>query len=331
MSADNAVIHDSEAFRNATSYAEQLLSELSCLLRGSEAPVGPSFADAGSTMIEGRTRYRVDATDSFDASSILFDAVVTELAAIVPSGEAGTKVFRRAVTVLERSITARTKEYFLSYLAHLSDKVQLARSDERRRIARDLHDRIGHGLSATQLQLELYDLYRDTDPPAAAAKVDTARRAIQESIHNLRSITSDLHCREPVTSLTLALMAFAEAATPQDVDVSVRVGGNESRIGPEVMDESFLILREALRNALRHAKASVVLVDVTVAQTELVASVTDDGVGFVVDDPPDAGGGMGLTAMAERAALLDGAVVVSSEPGQGTLVHYRVPLGVAGE
>lgn len=327
-SADNAVIHDPEAFDGAIAYVDQLLSELAAGLRGKPV-VGQGCANPANGTIEGRTTYGVDPRDSFEASSLLFGAVVSALAEIIPPGAEAAAAYRDAVTLLERSITARTRGYFLTYLAHLAEKIHQARSDERRRIARDLHDRIGHGLSATQLQLELYDLYRDSDPAAAAVKVDTARQAVQESIHNLRSITSDLYTREPVTSLALALMSYVESAAVREVDVSVRVNGNESYVPADMRDESFLVLREALRNALRHARAAKVVVEVTVTPAELVASVADDGVGFEVKEPLGAGG-MGLTAMAERAELLGGSVAVSSTTGQGTTVRYRVPLRAAG-
>jgi signal transduction histidine kinase len=329
-SADNAVTHDPEAFGGTIAYIDQLLSELAGGLRGGKPVDEQDCRDtSGGETIEGRTKSGVDPRASFEATSILFDSVVAAITDIIPPGATAAATFGEAVTLLERSITARTRNYFLTYLAHLAEKIHQARSDERRRIARDLHDRIGHGLSATQLQLELYDLYRDSDPTAAAVKVDTARQAVQESIHNLRSITSDLHTHEPVTSLALALMSYVESAAVHDADVSVRVNGNESRVPADMRDESFLILREALRNAMRHAKASKVVVDVAVTRTELVASVADDGVGFEVKEPPGAGG-MGLTAMTERAELLGGALTVSSTSGHGTTVRFHLPLGAAG-
>lgn len=328
-SAGNAVIHDPEAYAGAIAHVDQLLTELSCALEGAEPPGAQTCASAGGDAIEGRSRYGVDPGDSFEASSLLFDAVSSALVEIIPPDARATAAFRDAVNLLERGITARTRAYFLTYLAHLSERIHEAGRDERRRIARELHDRIGQGLSAAQLQLELYDLYRDSDPAAAAVKVDTARRAVQEAILSLRGITSDLHTREPVTSLALALMSYVESAGGRDVDVSVRVNGNDAHVPADVRDESFLILREALRNALRHAKPTKVAVDVAVTGSQLVASVADDGAGFDAVRTPESDG-MGLTSMKERAELLGGSVVVSSSVGHGTTVRYRVPLGAAG-
>ncbi|UBI40985.1 ATP-binding protein [Streptomyces mobaraensis] len=87
-----------------------------------------------------------------------------------------------------------------------------------------------------------------------------------------------------------------------------------------------LVLREAQRNALRHAHAGRITVTVEVTQAEVRAGVEDDGRGFQDPDPAASGRHGGLLGMRERAALLGGSLTVDSRPGHGTRVRLRVPL-----
>ena len=105
----------------------------------------------------------------------------------------------------------------------------------------------------------------------------------------------------------------------------LNVNGDEKWADAEVLDQVFLILREAARNSLRHARASVLDIDVDIAPLEIRASVEDDGAGFDLDLPVGTGG-VGLSSMHERARLLDGIVLVRSIPGKGTQVDVYVPL-----
>jgi signal transduction histidine kinase len=93
---------------------------------------------------------------------------------------------------------------------------------------------------------------------------------------------------------------------------------------PEVIEEVFLIIREALRNVVAHAQAERVLVRVDVAPDVLRASVVDDGRGFQPTDPGQ--GGTGVLSMRERAAMLGGTLTISSRSGQGTRLDLVVPL-----
>src|SRR5262249_14363388 len=147
---------------------------------------------------------------------------------------------------LEQSIGVRIREASASYTAFLLNRIQEAQTDERRRIARELHDRIGHGMSVTHRQLELYTLYRDTEPAKASIKVETAQEAILESMRNLRAVASDLYVQEPVSSLEKALLNYLQTAgTPEQTTVRVLVNGDERWAPPDIIDEAFLIAREA--------------------------------------------------------------------------------------
>jgi signal transduction histidine kinase len=105
------------------------------------------------------------------------------------------------------------------------------------------------------------------------------------------------------------------------------VSGDERWAPLPVIDEAFLIIREAIRNALAHGSPRLVVIGIALAPHDLLARVEDDGIGFAAGparDPRTAG--TGLVSMRERAAVLGGRLRIASTPGQGTVVELLVPL-----
>jgi signal transduction histidine kinase len=109
---------------------------------------------------------------------------------------------------------------------------------------------------------------------------------------------------------------------PAALRCSLEITGDAKGLPPHVGEELYLIMGEAVRNAVRHAGATELSLAVTVTETQVSAAVRDDGRGF---DPARAPGG-GLLGMGERAQLLCGSLEVTGGPGRGTIVTVRVPL-----
>ncbi|MBG0813181.1 sensor histidine kinase [Planomonospora sp. ID82291] len=237
---------------------------------------------------------------------------------------AAAELITLAVAGLEESLSRRVRESADGYHGFLLNLVHEAQEEERRRVARELHDRIGHGLSVAHQQLALSEAYRASDAARASAKIGVVQQAIQETMENLRQLTSELHPRTPVRSLEKSLLGFLEEVERDDVSVVLDVSGDESWAEPRVRGEAFLIVREAVRNALAHGDPPRVLVRVNIAPHELSASVLDNGRGF--DPGAVRGHGVGMTSMRERAELLDGRVVIAGAVGQGCLVELFIPL-----
>ncbi|MGC5015523.1 sensor histidine kinase [Streptosporangium sp. DT93] len=263
---------------------------------------------------------------SLEAGSLFFRAALRHLTCrITEAYEYPADVIVLAIGGMEESLSQRVRESADGYHSFLLNQVQEKQEEERRRIARDLHDRIGHGVSVAHQQLALSEVYRPVDAARAGAKIGLAQQAVRETMENLRQITSELHPQIPVRSLEKSLLGFLETVEDEVVSVRLDVNGDESWARPRVLDEAFLIVREAVRNALGHGRPKAVLVRVNIAPHELSASVQDNGRGF---DPgrPREHGGVGLTSMRERAELLGGRVLISSGPGNGCLVELFLPL-----
>jgi signal transduction histidine kinase len=272
---------------------------------------------------------QLSVADLLRASTALFDVTVSSLASHVKDDPELLPCFTAVIVTLNESISSRIREATLAYTSYLLERVDQAQIDERRRIARDLHDRLGEGMSVALRQLELHELTSGKDPLIPSPRAAMAKEAIAEGMRRLRAVTSDLR-QDSVRNLEKALIQYIDSAAGEGTvpaDVRLRVSGDETWASPAVIGEAFLILREAIRNALRHAAPRLVLIGVAVAPHELYAWVEDDGRGFVLGShaasvPAD----NGLTSMRERVALLGGRLTIVSVPGRGTLVELLVPL-----
>lgn len=322
----NAAFAAPQARGQAVQTAQYVLDDVAATLRAGKVQVSSLYKHHAREVGNARAAGGVHPAASLEAGSLFFRTAVHHLARCIGAvHDRPAEVLALAISGLEESLSRRVRESSEAYHGFLLNQVHRAQEDERRRIARELHDRIGHGISVAHQQLALSEVYHSSDPARALAKITLVQQAVQEIMENLRQITSELHPATPVGSLEKSLLAFLETVDCGTMCVGLDVNGDESWAEPRSLDESFLIIREAARNAFAHARASSLFIRVDIAPHALIASVQDDGQGF---DPSAARehGGVGLASMRERAALLGGRVAISSRPRGGCLVELYVPL-----
>jgi signal transduction histidine kinase len=202
--------------------------------------------------------------------------------------------------------------------------------EERRRIARDVHDFVGHGLAAVMLQVTSARHVLRRDPEAAEEALlsaeDVGRRSMRELRQTVALLRSDDDARvlPPVPS-AIELPALVDHARAGGLPVELRIRGDLSKIGPGVGLAVYRIVQEALSNAARHApRARTVLgLDVSGAQVALLAE-TNGPIDAMAADEPERGR-YGLIGMRERAAALGGELTAGPTP-QGWTVSCRLPL-----
>jgi signal transduction histidine kinase len=233
-----------------------------------------------------------------------------------------------AAAVVHESIVRRLTVAAGGYATYLLDRLHRSHVDERRRVARELHDIIAHSVAVALQDLELFAVRRAHDGARAEAKLDTAMINLRDTLDMLRAIAQDLRRSAAESGLTTALRSYLDTA-PFDQGTVLHVVGDEGRIPPAVRGELFLVLREALRNAHVHAAAGEVRARIEIGTDAVRAVVVDDGRGFDPAAPADRRSGTGLASMRERVALLGGVIDVRSTPGDGTSVSVRVPLARA--
>jgi signal transduction histidine kinase/cytochrome b subunit of formate dehydrogenase len=210
-------------------------------------------------------------------------------------------------------------------------KVITAQEEERRRIARELHDETGQVLAALVLGMDTAALAPETDIVGIRKRLGELRVVAVDALEDVHRLIYDL--RPSVLDdlgLVTGLKWYAETRLqPTGIPVRVTVTGAETRLPAEVETEVFRIGQEAISNVARHAQASNVRVDLDFRDNNITLEVEDDGVGFDVAsvlESADPRREWGILGMRERASLMGGTLHITSEPSRGTRVKVTVPL-----
>jgi two-component system sensor histidine kinase DesK len=191
------------------------------------------------------------------------------------------------------------------------DVEEMAKVAERERIARDLHDVLGHTLSVIALKSELASKLADRDPGRAVQEIREVERISREALTEVRSAVEGYKNRGFSGELTEARQALTSAGVRLDADIG------DVPLLPRQETALALALREAITNVVRHARASICRVALFREHGEVVLTVQDDGAGGPLTE------GNGLTGMRERVAAAGGTLSVDS--GGGVTVCARFP------
>jgi signal transduction histidine kinase len=316
------LLRDPQSREQVLAHGGQILSDVVHSLRTGAISVGGDRLLAWDI---GRTRAAegVHPRESLQAAAAFFE-IVLKAGARELGTDGSLPLLTLMALTLNEIISTRIREATSGYSGHLLNEINEAHISERRRIARELHDRIGHALTTAHRQLDLYQIHQEKDSLTAANRVQAAEEAVREAMQNLRAVTSELRLQEPLKSLEKALASYLDSAVGVTACVRLQVNGDEAWASPAIRDESFLVIREAARNALAHSDPTIVLIRVDIAPHELRAWVEDDGSGFDITGQDSARGG--LLSMRERSDLMGGSISIMSKPGWGSQVELVVPL-----
>ncbi len=213
----------------------------------------------------------------------------------------------------------------------LAARVVQAQEDERRRIARELHDEVGQLLTGTKLSQEMLVADMPAEPAELRERALENVDLIDETMDVVRKLSLDLR---PAALDELGLSAALEWHIERyQHQTGLQVTFRESLFPRQLLDPLatavYRVVQEALTNIARHALATSVGVEVTCGEGKLSVQVTDDGCGFDVTTAlrtGPAGGHFGLVGLQERATLLGGEACIESTPGQGTKITVEFPL-----
>jgi signal transduction histidine kinase len=220
-------------------------------------------------------------------------------------------------------------------LRKLARQNLVAEEEERRRIARELHDETSQSLSGIALQLEaLIEMSAKSDNQDAQLIAGLKKvQSLTVQVHKeVSRVISNLH---PTVLDTLGLVAAVRqhvknSLQPLDINVAVEVKGTEMRFPPDVETALFRVVQGAIGNIIKHSKAKNASIVLVYQPDEFSLSIRDDGQGFDVSkltDVEESGRGRGLFSMRERIGFLGGTSGVESKTGAGTTVWARIPIG----
>jgi signal transduction histidine kinase len=236
-----------------------------------------------------------------------------------------TVAFNEMVEGLAHLDSVRHKHEKLQ--ADLLDRVITAQEDERKRIARELHDEIGQAL--TRLMLGLRTLMESCPEPQVLTQAAELRKVASDTLKDVRNLAIELR---PSALDDLGLVAaldqyIIDFGNHHDVLVDFAAPGLvEARLAPAIETALYRIVQESLTNIIRHSGASTASVTLEPYGDSIRAIVEDDGSGF---DPSSVGGTgrhLGLYGMQERVELLNGSFFIESANGKGTTVVAEIPV-----
>jgi signal transduction histidine kinase len=261
---------------------------------------------------------------------VTFAAVV----AVITAGDPTNAIFAALViggpylagrvTRREREHAAALERLSLQLRAEQDRSADLAVELERARVARELHDIIGHGLGVIVLQVGAVRRLLRPDQSEERGALEAAERTGRDALSELRRVVHGLRedAPEPPAAGLDALDALAEQVRGAGLPVELRVEGAARPLPPVLEHSAYRVVQEALTNALKHAGPARAEVRVRYEDAWLDLSVSDDGHGNGNGGPP----GYGLVGMRERTALFGGRLDAGPRPGGGFAVHARFPL-----
>jgi len=201
-------------------------------------------------------------------------------------------------------------------LSELSLRLVSVQNEERQQIAHELHDNLGQSLAAVKLQLaSLKHDAEDDRSQEIAAVVDQAIAQTRTLAYSLRPpLLDDLGLAPSIRRLVQMVEGGTDLRIVTDLE-------DDFRLNSDMESLLFYVIREALTNVERHARAHQVKVALRRSDSSVIATIEDDGIGIPAKKPL----GLGLRGIEERVELVGGRMTISSAPGQGTRITVEVP------
>jgi signal transduction histidine kinase len=232
----------------------------------------------------------------------------------------------RQIAVLEAETAARFREVSRARedLQELSGRLLAAQEDERKSIARELHDEVGQSLTGVLVEMaNLSTLVRADKRDALEPKAREIKKLVEDSIAVVRNMALLLR---PSMLDDLGLMPALqwqarEITRRSEIRVKIAAEGIPENLPDNLKTCIYRVVQEALHNVMQHAAAQVVRVSIHLEEEQLYLSIQDDGKGFSTRER-----GMGLLGIEERVNRLGGSFVVESEPGEGAILRVILPV-----
>jgi PAS domain S-box-containing protein len=244
------------------------------------------------------------------------------------ANETGRIIERYGVVmdVTERKEAEAELRCSFDQLRALTARVQDAREEERRRVAREIHDELGQALTA--IKIDLSSLVHEFPPDTQQVKrIESISNVVDQTIKSVRRISTELRpgILDDVGLIAAVEWAAEEFETRTGTGCRLELLEDDSAIDSDRATAIFRILQETLTNVARHANADCVHVRLLKEPGSVVLEVRDNGRG-ATEEQLSASGSLGIRGMRERALLLEGELTIRGIPYQGTIVLVRIPL-----
>jgi signal transduction histidine kinase len=253
--------------------------------------------------------------------------------ALVSSGTLGTAILFVAVFAQLRlneqqareraeQLTVELEEANAQLVAYATQAEELAITQERNRLAREIHDSLGHVLTIVNIQIEAARAVMKSDPDRARDAMGKAQELTQEGLTQVRESVAALR-ESPVSNRPLdeAIASLVQEAQSSGIVTAFRVVGQPQALANKVALAFYRVAQEGLTNVRKHARASRVDVLLDFQPDVVCLEVRDNGVGTT-----ETSGGFGLLGIRERMQLLGGRLEIATGPGKGFCLTASVPV-----
>ncbi len=232
---------------------------------------------------------------------------------------------------LEERVQKRTRQVqeMAAVRGQLLERLISAQEEERRRVARELHDEAGQALSAIMMDLARAIEVLPGEAAEAKEKLSQSRSLAAQTLADLRKLIYDLR-PEVLDQLGLvpALRSYIKShLEAENIQVQLNFLGLKDRLSPQVEITLFRVIQEAITNIVRHSGALKVNIQVMAKNSVVTTTIEDNGRGFDVEAALQAPESWGLRGIRERVAIVGGKLSIESEVGKGTCLQFQIPLG----
>jgi two-component system sensor histidine kinase UhpB len=287
--------------------------------------MSPNEFASNRALAEARTIYNVETGVVLENGEVIWTNVS---AAPVKIADVGAVVVTVDITDSKRAERALQESH--RRLRILSQRLVEVQEDERRALARELHDRVGQTLAALNINLIIINSQLSGEAVEhIGTRLNDSMKLVAETIALVRDVMTDL--RPPILD-DYGLEAALDSHLAQFIsryNISARLEKSDQslpRLGPSIEMTFLRIAQEALMNIARHARASEVRLVLRQEGQTVCLTIQDNGIGIESWQEANRPGSHGLTIMRERAEAFGGTLQVRSVPGQGTTVEVTIPF-----
>jgi signal transduction histidine kinase len=252
----------------------------------------------------------------------LFDGIIASAAVFFVAVFAQLRLNEQQAREQAEQLMAELEEANVQLAVYATQAEELAMTQERNRLAREIHDSLGHTLTIVNVQIEAAKVVMDSDPGRALDAMSKAQELTQTGLTRVRESVTALR-ESPISNrpLSEAIASLVKETQSNGIVTEFRVVGEPQALENKVALALYRAAQEALTNVRRHARASRVDVLLDFRPSEVRLEVRDNGVGTA-----ETAGGFGLLGIRERMQLLGGTVEIKTGLGKGFCLSARVPM-----
>ena len=265
---------------------------------------------------------------AFLAITFSFAVVFVVLMARVVGLEKAGRVREQASRIRAEELLAEVEHAHRQLQVYAERVAELATTEERNRVAREIHDGLGHALIAINVQLEKALVYYDKQPQEALQAISDAKRVVKEALQDVRRSVRTLRTEQEVFACIQGITRLVEQLRKNGLAVDFEVSGDEEQFSNLALLTLYRIAQEGFTNIQKHAQANHTQISLHFTEEEARLSICDNGCGFDTEHrlQQKAGTqeGYGLRGIHERIELVGGTFHLESQVGSGTQLLVTV-------